>query len=133
MTSSDYRIVQVSRWAGAATAGQFSSLSEFRRKNPIKALESGIAGAEDVFDPEEKEKKEKKDNRPTLFRVTKDSLKTSKESSDPYAFKADMLAQAGLFAGSSLLFNPNLTVQREQLEVLRSIDRPVAGMKSPFA
>lgn len=37
------------------------------------------------------------------------------------SFHADSLAQAGLFAGSSLLFNPNFTVQNQQLEVLQAI------------
>lgn len=36
-------------------------------------------------------------------------------------FEADALAQAGLFAGSSLLLNPNFTIEQQQLEVLQVI------------
>lgn len=39
----------------------------------------------------------------------------------PFSFQADSLAQAGLFAGSSLLFNPNMTIQQEQLNALQAI------------
>lgn len=49
--------------------------------------------------------------------------KASKSGAEdkPLSFQADAMAQAGLFSGSSLLFNPNFTVQQEQLEALRAI------------
>lgn len=36
-------------------------------------------------------------------------------------FQADQMAQAGLFTGSSLLMNPNFSVQQEQLAALQAI------------
>ncbi len=37
-------------------------------------------------------------------------------------FEADAMAQAGLFTGSSLLINPDFSVQKEQLQVLQQIN-----------
>jgi len=52
--------------------------------------------------------------------------KTPKDKTDTWdkqiLFQADMLAQAGLFAGSSLLYNPAGNVQERQLAVLERIE-----------
>jgi hypothetical protein len=42
------------------------------------------------------------------------------------AFQADQMAQAGLYSGSSLLFNPNLTIQQQQLDALQQISNNTA-------
>ena len=63
--------------------------------------------------------------------IDKDIRKRAKDSASdeggkPMSFQADALAQAGLFAGSSLLFNPTFTIEMEQLEVLRRIEAHAA-------
>lgn len=47
------------------------------------------------------------------------------------AFRADAMAQAGLFTGSSLLANPSLTLEQQQLDVLRQINENI-GSKGMF-
>lgn len=71
---------------------------------------------------------------PTIGAAAEEAKKQrDSKGSSPFAFSADQLAQAGLFTGSALLMNPNLTVAREQLDVLRKIEANTANSKSPFA
>jgi hypothetical protein len=48
------------------------------------------------------------------------------EKSDALSFAADSLAQAGLFAGSSLLYNPTFNIEQQQLNVLENINKNTA-------
>lgn len=52
--------------------------------------------------------------------------KTVREDKSFSAFQADQMAQAGLYSGSSLLFNPNLTIQQQQLDALQQISNNTA-------
>lgn len=63
--------------------------------------------------------------------IDKEARKPVRESSGdekgkPMSFQADALAQAALFSGSSLLFNPTFTIEQEQLDVLRRIEAHAA-------
>ncbi len=97
-------------------------------------LKSGIAGAEEDTHAEKEEKA--KSAARVVLETIKLGNKAKKEGGDngksPFAFNADSMAQAGLFTGSALLFNPNLTVQRDQLEVLKRIDDNTKRTRSIF-
>lgn len=65
----------------------------------------------------------------TLYRWSDGTMHSSREPKEkadigdekPLGFQADAMAQAGLFTGSSLLLNPNFSVQQQQLEALTAI------------
>jgi len=51
----------------------------------------------------------------------KDKKSSSSIEDKTLMFQADSMAQAGLFTGSSLLLNPNFSIQQEQLAALQAI------------
>ena len=74
----------------------------------------------------------------TLYRWRDGSMHSSREpkekvESDKMAgFQADAMQQAGLFTGSSLLFNPDMGIQQMQLDALNAIRDNTYGMKGSF-
>jgi hypothetical protein len=109
----------------------------------LSTLSSGIAGAEDAVSIEAKAAKPAgRSKLETVYRWRDGSVHNTREpkdkmtggqSSNPGMFENDSLSRAGLFTGSSLLFNPNFTVFRDQLEVLRKIEAHTARARSPFS
>ena len=91
------------------TAERFGALNEVEQaQHDIRELEAELLKA--------RQKKPEKETR----------------EEKPLSFQADALAQAGLFSGSSLLFNPNFTIQQEQLNVLREINTNIGSKRSLF-
>ena len=116
-----------------------SRLAAFLGIKPGQELQSGVAGEEfgDVkTEVAASETAEEKEKRYRAWAAGKTTIKKRKPMTEarnsPIGFQADQLAQAGLFAGSSLLMNPNMTVMRDQLEVLRKIESNTGKMKGIF-
>lgn len=92
---------------------------------PERRMESQVSGEEFIEPP-----KPKDPEKPVKVEIVKNKAEKlsdeQKLESKPMSFQADALAQAGLFAGSSLLFNPTFTIEMEQLQVLRKIEAHAA-------
>lgn len=112
----------------AAGALGKSRLAHVLGIKPGEELKSGVAGQEfadilaTALEGETPEERDKRHKAWAAGKTVIKAMKPSNERDNGVAFNADQLAQAGLFAGSSLLMNPNLTIQVQQLEVLRRIE-----------
>jgi len=90
-----------------------------RMKNEsyLKSRDIFDEGRRALLDFQAEEKKRQQETQPAKLRMEKPADH----------FQPDTLAAAGLFAGSSLVANPTLDVNRQQLEVLRKIETNTQG------
>ncbi len=116
----------------AAAVVANSRLAGWLGVKPGKELESGVAGEQDEPLKEEARREEKRRD----LKVDRSAIERKRardrlldEASDNQVaetkdrrFEADAMARAGLYQGSSMLFNPSFNVEQEQLEVLREIN-----------